>query len=709
MAPPVLSRVLQRLIQTSDVRGRRGAPIGAEGGKPSVRSDDGAEPAFVGIPVPIHGGLTVGEREGDGGRGRELTEQIIKTANVKALLEAHDGLLMAARDKNQRAPTAPKAPLASQATCSGRRPSCCESPLNADEIEADLSGTEHAGVAVGARQGFHIGAERRRLRSDPTNMASAQRNPRFTDELVRREVEEGWAEVYETEAQATAAAQRHCSGDHKGLGNPITWGRLGIVSKVAEGADPATAPAKHRLIHGSRDVNDATPEEKGRVRLDRVRQMERRARALRRKYLRRGRRQRDIRIVAAQWDWRSAFRALAVHPCSWVFNGFRFVSSDGEKRYGFWTRASFGLRSSVYNMCAVSDAVRYMMRSVFGISFGIYIDDSLALGVLLHDGGGRWSETGVDSCDRISFASFVFRRTCMRWGLPIKESKTVRGDCVKFLGVVLDFRRWEMRMTQTRLERVRAELRSWRSTRTTTRRELERMLGLLNWAAVNVATPGRIFLRPMYAEATRWGSSAGARSQQRRLSSRFRRAVVWWCDFLKSWHGRRMMDSTEWVAGAEHDFFTDASSSGYGAYYDGEFFAGVWPTQWRDVDIAIKEWAVMAVAVALWAGKLRRRRLIAGVDSQNVRDVMRRGGSTKSAERQWCAAQSWHLQQAVGVEFATRWIGSKSNLLSDALSRQDLRTFHNAIRDSTLHSQPVERRLPRGVFEEMADELWPER
>ena len=127
MAPPVLSRVLQRLIQTSDVRGRKGAPIGAEGGKPSVRSDDGAEPAFVGIPVPIHGGLTIGEREGDGGRGRELTEQIIKTTNVAALLGAYDGMLMVGRDKNRRSPTSPKATIASQVICSGQRPSCCES------------------------------------------------------------------------------------------------------------------------------------------------------------------------------------------------------------------------------------------------------------------------------------------------------------------------------------------------------------------------------------------------------------------------------------------------------------------------------------------------------------------------------------------------------------------------------------------------------
>ena len=114
----------------------------------------------------------------------------------------------------------------------------------------------------------------------------------------------------------------------------------------------------------------------------------------------------------------------------------------------------------------------------------------------------------------------------------------------------------------------------------------------------------------------------------------------------------------------------------------------------------------MAVAVAFWAGKLRRKRLLAGVDSQNVRDVMRRGGSTRSAARQWCAAQSWHLQQHVGLEFATRWIGSKSNVLSDALSRQDLQAFNDAVRNSHLPRPPVRRFLPPRTLQRLARSLF---
>ena len=90
-----------------------------------------------------------------------------------------------------------------------------------------------------------------------------------------------------------------------------------------------------------------------------------------------------------------------------------------------------------------------------------------------------------------------FLRLCDYLGVPIAQEKTVGpSQVIQFAGITLDSVRQEARLPEDKLQKCRLLLQSFYKRRKVTLRELQSLLGLLNFTC-SVIVPGRPFLRRM--------------------------------------------------------------------------------------------------------------------------------------------------------------------------------------------------------------------
>ena len=627
--------------------------------------------------------LTSGERSGDGGIGSALVALLMRAAILGTAkydaAELERERRTAALGSRDGIPFPLPEFGAEICQCCAALPPHLGARLSWKAIWDDLRGSEHEMVAAYARYGFPVKCalprfSKREVRNwHPPELSSEEASAQY-HRLIAKEVEAGTAHVFDTYEEAAAAANRSCSWETDNL----VCCELGLAPKTD---DDGVFNGKWRLLHDGRVINEGIPELPHYCQLDRIPDVIMRRNWLRRKYLDKGYRADQIRVVAFKADFTAAFKCQAIHPCSLAWMGFSFADEEGRQRFGYFSHASFGIRQSMYGMSEISTAMRYYLREVLGISFSIYVDDSLSQGVLLLDDEGNWTEQGVDIEDRITYAWHHFSALCGRWGLMLNDAKYIEGDCIVFLGAVFDLRRGEIRLSDVRRDRILKRLRRWRDApagATAPIRHLESVAGVLSWISQVAFKPGRRFTTYLF------NAIRGAKGRSRRykgmkhvpgsaefsISSGVRDAASCWMDFLDVWRGRHILDERLACPPEVTGFYTDASLSGYGAYFEGEYITGTWTPEQSALGIAVLEYVILVAAVARWGKRLSGLTLRAHVDNQSVVEIASRYGTTKSSALQFLTMQLYFAASAAGItSLDVRWVSTKFNRIADACSR----------------------------------------
>jgi hypothetical protein len=101
---------------------------------------------------------------------------------------------------------------------------------------------------------------------------------------------------------------------------------------------------------------------------------------------------------------------------------------------------NFGARASADNFGELANAFRWMMRVVLQVAaYGLYVDDSYAMGIVLRQPDGSWGEVGVRREHRFSWAWFCWSKLAARWGFTEELKKQIFGSAVIDLGIVIDW------------------------------------------------------------------------------------------------------------------------------------------------------------------------------------------------------------------------------------------------------------------------------
>ena len=126
-----------------------------------------------------------------------------------------------------------------------------------------------------------------------------------------------------------------------------------------------------------------------------------------------------------------------------------------------------------------------------------------------------------------------------------------------------------------KLEKLRELLLTFSSRRKVTLRELQSLIGLLNFCCA-VIVPGRAFLRRLIDLTCKVSNP----SHRITLNKESRSDIRAWQLFISNFNGKSLLLDQRWQSDTQLHLHTDAAGSlGYAAIFKTQWFFGKWPAK----------------------------------------------------------------------------------------------------------------------------------
>ena len=147
-----------------------------------------------------------------------------------------------------------------------------------------------------------------------------------------------------------------------------------------------------------------------------------------------------------------------------------------------------------------------------------------------------------------------------------------------------------MEVTHERIQDMLQELNTWNTRQSASRKELESLIGKLQFAS-NCVKPGRTFI----ARLIQWLKQMDRRHKYP-IPPEARKDIAWWGKFLEQYKGISILWLTK-VPTPDKVIATDACPKGFGGTWQNQYFHGSFPGEWKLRNIAHLE--ILAVLAAL--------------------------------------------------------------------------------------------------------------
>jgi hypothetical protein len=356
--------------------------------------------------------------------------------------------------------------------------------------------------------------------------------------------------------------------------------------------------------------------------------------------------------LIAKADIESAFRILPVSPLD--YNKLGICWRD---EFYFDKRLPMGASISCSTFEELSRALQWILVNCFQIhSVSHILDDFIFLG-----------NPNSDSC----FKSLeMFERLMIELNIPLNKEKTVLpSTCVIVHGLEVDTVEMVLRLPEDKLVRARDQLHTLYRKKSATLKELQSILGLLNFAC-RAIYPGRAFLRRLF-DLTQGLTKP---SHHVRLNSEAKADIKTWLDFLQQYNGITVIPSTFWQQSDSIKFETDASTTiGYGARFGNEWFSGMWCTSQVPIDVHINilELYCVMLAIATWGPQIRNTSFILLCDNLSVVHCLNKLTS-KDKEMMRIIREVVILTLTFNIRFKATHIPGSFNICADLLSRNQV-------------------------------------
>ncbi|XP_041435508.1 uncharacterized protein LOC121399294 isoform X1 [Xenopus laevis] len=354
--------------------------------------------------------------------------------------------------------------------------------------------------------------------------------------------------------------------------------------------------------------------------------------------------------LMAKADVESAFRLLPVHRESLHLLGCFFGG-------GYYVDRSLPMGCSI--SCSYFEAfstfLEWVVRQKAGVNGIIhYLDDFLCVGP-------------SDS----ALCGVLLQTLCevaSEFGVPLANDKTEGPTtCLKFLGIEIDTIQQECRIPQDKIWLLEEEVRYACAAKKVTLRQLQSLLGKLNFTC-RIIPMGRVFSRGLSM------ATAGVQQPHHfiRLNKEHKADLEVWQMFLRDYNGRAYWLSKP-ETNTELDLFTDAAGSlGFGAYFKGAWCAAPWPESWASAgltaNLTLLELFPIVVAVEAWGQQLANNSVI--FHSDNMSTVMALNNLTSGSRPVLGLLRHLVLRcLQLNIEFRAKHVPGCVNNIADALSR----------------------------------------
>ena len=302
----------------------------------------------------------------------------------------------------------------------------------------------------------------------------------------------------------------------------------------------------------------------------------------------------------AKTDIKSAFRIIPVHPLDYPLLGIKWAN-----RYYFDRCLAMGLKSSCAIFEKFSSSLEWLAIHHLKVAAVLHIlDDFLFI---------------APSREKCSTDLSKFLDMCYLLGVPIAQEKTVGPETtLQFAGIELDSVRQEARLPSEKLTKCRTLLHQFHKKRSVTLRELQSLIGLLNFCC-SVVVPGRAFLRRLIDLTT----GLTRPHHHIRLNKEAKQDIRMWLQFLDHFNGRAFFLSDRWETSSTLELYTDAAASkGYGAIFGKHWFGGPFPSAWHCFNITVLEFFPIVLAVHIWGSSMANRCVMFFTDNAALVDII---------------------------------------------------------------------------------------
>ena len=354
----------------------------------------------------------------------------------------------------------------------------------------------------------------------------------------------------------------------------------------------------------------------------------------------------------AKIDLSSAYRSVPIHPTCFKFTGLSWnFGSSSSRTFLVDTRLPFGASTEASIFQRISDSItRYMSR--LGYTVVSYLDDFLII------------EATQDKC-QIAFELLL--NTVQQLGFSVNWQKVEKpSQKMTFLGVDINSVKECLSLPMDKLNKLKTELNCWKLKCKATKKDLQRLIGKLNWAA-RVVRGGRTFLRRLIDLMC----TLKRPLHHTRLNACSKADILWWANFISIFNGTAFFITEDAVPSCA--FATDACLNGGGASFYQDWFYCNWTLDTphiADCHINLKELYTVFLSAKRWAPYWARKHIIVYTDNTATRFMINKGTSRNQVAMSWLR-ELFGLSAWFNFHLTARYIPGKYNILSDTISRLD--------------------------------------
>lgn len=360
----------------------------------------------------------------------------------------------------------------------------------------------------------------------------------------------------------------------------------------------------------------------------------------------------------SQCDVKSAFRLIPIAPSDFDLLGMKFGGY-----YYYDKMLPFGASIS----CALWEKFATSLHWIVEMKSGNdsilhYLDDYFFV---------ENSESG-----NVGHTLRTFQNICHEIGVPLNHDKTTPPcQSLTFLGITFDVQKLIMSLPEEKVSKLKEQLCSIIQRKKATLREMQSLLGLLNFAC-KVISPGRTFCRRLI------NSTIGVKKQHHkiRITEEMKLDLGMWLKFLEHYNGITVITDDIWESNEMLELWTDASggSGGYGIYFGGKYALGTWPRNWVEDgvtrDMTFLELFPIVAAFMTWETYFYNKKVLLHVDNQSVIQIV----NTKTSKSTRVMKLVRHLvlmNLKNNTHVKAIYIPSKHNIYADLLSRSKVKKF----------------------------------
>jgi hypothetical protein len=290
-------------------------------------------------------------------------------------------------------------------------------------------------------------------------------------------------------------------------------------------------------------------------------------------------------------DLQRAYRQFRVDPGDSHLLGYQWKGSIYID-----LALAMGVRSAAYLCQRVTSALSYIYTSM-GYHLTNYIDD-LAVCV-----PASVADTAYNTLSNLLKDLGVEEAV---------EKSHPPSKTMEFLGVQFSVTDMTMSVTQDRIQEIISLVDNWLFKRKATKRELQSLIGKLQFVAKCVRA-GRIFISRLLSILPSLRKS----NHRFHVNNEIKKDLFWWKSFLITFNGVTIIPDVIW-SDPDALLSTDACLTSMGGHCGKEYFSCDFPSDILAAghDINILELYTVMVAVKVWSSKLTNRRIQINCDNQ---------------------------------------------------------------------------------------------